>query len=387
MSEVSVPPKATPGRRRNARGHPKPAAKAYASENDATAMNPSAYCASPQTPIKNASAGRNNAPNSQANSKSRTKNNKSKPKHAPPSPDNTVNAQQTTPQRAASMSTSKPSMAFAGATFHASPAPSALPMPSFFTKSSNESPGPRPSTYPTQQPSPPATDTELPTPRRTTSASKSNGSPLDFMFRAHREEKERERRGSTLSQKPSINDTTSPFQSPAARVIPREASSVPPMRNPLIRQPSSGRIDSEELDGEQGLPMGPAFSTPYQDRIRAARSNQTRSTSMQPMSPPQAQKHESLEDQTEALKKFLFGNGGGGFSKASQTNAAGLQSESFSPPRHDHYTTGNFHAAPQQNLSPPVQPAPVAERPTNLQAMENDLRRILKLKPNGRNLF
>lgn len=383
MSEVSIPPKATPGRRRNARSHPKPtASKAYASENDATAINPSAYYDSPQTPIKNAAAARNNPPNSQANSKSRTRNNKNKPKHAPPSPDTTANAQQTTPQRAASMSTSKPSMAFAGATFHASPAPSALPMPSFFTKSSNESPGPRPSTHPTQQPSPPATDTELPTPQRSTSASKSNGSPLDFMFRAHREEKERERRGSTLSQKPSINDATSPFQSPVGRVAPREVSSVPHARNSLIRQTSSGRIDSEELDGEQGLPMGPAFSTPYQDRIRAAKSNQARSNSMQPTSPSQSQNQESLEDQTEALKKFLFG--GGGATNASQTKAAGGQPESLSSPhhanQHANHAPGNFSYAGQKEFTPPVHTTPT-ERPTDLQAMENDLRRILKLNP------
>ncbi|KAK0384792.1 hypothetical protein NLU13_7270 [Sarocladium strictum] len=377
MSEVSIPPKATPGRRRNGRGQPKAAApKAYASENDATAVDSPRLYDSPQTPVKNssASAARNNAPNSQTNNKTRSRT-KNKPKPST-SPDPGATAQATTPQRPASMSTTKPNMAFAGATFHASPAPSALPMPSFFTKSSNESPIPRSSINPAQQPSPPATDPELPTPNRTASAPQNNGSPLDFMFRAHREEKERERRGSTLSQKPAMNSGPSPFQSSANQPALREASSVPHTRNPIVRQHSSGRIDSKELDGERGLPMGPAFSTPYQDRIRAARANQTRSNLTEPLSPPQPKESESLDDRSEALKKFLFG---GGFSNDSPPNPSSVTSNNFNLPPHASPTVGSYSPVSYQNM-PSSQPQS-SGRPNDIQAMENDLRRILKLNP------
>lgn len=389
MSEVSIPPKATPGRRRNGRGQARTnAPKAYASENDATATA-SILHESPQTPVKNGSASSarsNNPPNSQTNkSRSRTK---SKPKPST-SPEAAADAQQNTPQRAASMSTTKPSMAFAGATFHASPAPSALPMPSFFTKST-ESPAPRPAMDSIQQqPSPPATDPELPTPNRTASASRPNGSPLDFMFRAHREEKERERRGSSLSQKPAMHSGPSPFQSPAQQSAPREFSSVPHTRNSLNRQMSAGRIGSEELDGERGLPMGPAFSTPYQDRIRAARASQPRPNPAQPKSPQQPRDAESLEDKTEALKKFLFS---GGFPNAPQPEQTRMPTNNFSPPQQPNPMVGSYPPASYQSMPAAQQQRP-SERPNDIRAMENDLRRILKLNPgppsgpNGGSLF
>jgi hypothetical protein len=152
---------------------------------------------------------------------------------------------------------------------------------------------------------------------------------------------------------------------------------------------SAGRIGSEELDGERGLLMGPAFSTPYQDRIRAARASQPRPNQAQPQSPQQPRDTESLEDKTEALKKFLFS---GGFSNAPQPGATAMPANNFSPPQRpnpmvDSYPPASYQGMPaaQQNRSP--------ERPNDIQAMENDLRRILKLNPgtqsgpNGGSLF
>ncbi len=59
-----------------------------------------------------------------------------------------------------------------------------------------------------------------------------------------------------------------------------------------------------ELDGTNspGKPYGPAFSTPYHERISAARSSATSSQSPSPKPPGQQQ----YTDRSEALKAYLF---------------------------------------------------------------------------------
>jgi hypothetical protein len=58
-----------------------------------------------------------------------------------------------------------------------------------------------------------------------------------------------------------------------------------------------------ELDGEReaGTPLGPAFSTPYSERINAARSTISGSVLQQPFTPKQ-----KPLDKAEALKAYLF---------------------------------------------------------------------------------
>ncbi|EWZ38341.1 uncharacterized protein FOBCDRAFT_224380 [Fusarium oxysporum Fo47] len=374
MSETPSQPTTTPARRRNGRGNGRPAAqKAYASENDVASIDPARYDRAPRTPQKGAGTDSPHAQLSHTNSKQRPRNannnnnnnNKHRGKNGPHSPESARPGRHTPPHQSSSM---KSVSAFAGATFHASPAPSALPLPSFVSRSVTESPSvSKTSRDILQEPSPP-TDTEAPTPLRQ-SASGVQESPLDFMFRAHRQEKERQRSESTSSFRPSGLVTESPSaQSPfGPGSIPKPATLPQTARTQTRFQ--SGGIDSVELDGTPGRPMGPAFSTPYQERIKAARSNPARSPA--DLSATQPKPNAVPEDPTEALKKFLFIGNGTNASQSAPTGFAPAPAPVPAPaPPAQHYNYAR---------SGPSVPAPCDGRSNNLQAMENDLRRILKL--------
>ncbi|KAG6006061.1 hypothetical protein E4U21_007421 [Claviceps maximensis] len=367
MSETPLPQRRTPARRDNGRQGARSAAhKAYASENDAATLGANSLLDTPQTPNHAAvdpnttyESSSRRAPNSRTGSK-----NKPKSRYGPASSDFTPTVGQTPPQRSVSI---KPSMstAYAGATFHASPAPSALPLPSFLSKSPAESPltVERGST---QVPSPPTTDQDISTPFRSSSLQKTSESPLDFMFRAHREEKERDSRD-------KFPDWFTPKQeSPASlpqseKNIMSKSKSVPHTRRGNLGLPSGG-IDTTELNGTPGRPMGPAFSTPYQDRIKAARpatrSNYSNSSHQQSQtslldSPP-------ADDSTDALKKFLFGNTGSLY-RSSHSASSNTQI----PPQN---APGSSDSIPRANDTRSGE-----SRGSKIEAMENDLRRILKL--------
>ncbi|KJZ73361.1 hypothetical protein HIM_07155 [Hirsutella minnesotensis 3608] len=306
MTDVASQLKSTPARRRPGRGDGRPSAqKAYASENDAAALETGRHRKAPQTPSKAmpASPALGDSGSTKEGSKSRNRN-KIRDKNAQTSPDSSQHGRQTPPQRCVSM---KPSTAaaFAGATFHASPAPSALPLPSFHAKPSGDTPLHAGAKGTADEPSPPATDVDAPTPLRPSSVPRTHESPLDFMFRAHREEKERHHcrphaNGGIVSNPCSPQPPAQPnfTNSPSL-------SSLSQSRRPISRQLSSGP-DHSDLEWSPRMPMGPAFSTPYQERIRVARSSATHAqndqsrigTSHAPV---------SEEDPAEALKKFLFG--------------------------------------------------------------------------------
>jgi hypothetical protein len=362
MSEpmVQSQPQAMPGRRKQPRHQDRNSAhKAYMSENDLAAVDAARHHMAPRTPEKGGyispSASHTNRP---ASGKQRQKNKAGKQKNAgastSPEPDH-PHKQTATPQRAASASFNKgPSMAFAGATFHASPAPSALPMPSFLSKPGTSPSASRSMPAIVQQPSPPATDTEVPTPYRPSPGVTSSESPLDFMFRAHRQEKERQRGGPANSTPPAF----SPFAA-----IERATSSSQSRPTPTRR--ISHGISSEELDGQAGQPTGPAFSTPYQDRIKAARANPSHSSPHNLQPQQQATPRADADDATEALKKFLFGGG--------QSSAAAQPAPEAGLPFQNNYAGHIPSPARGEDLRRD------AHRGSNLQAMENDLRRLLKI--------
>lgn len=363
MTDASLQQNQSPARRRQGRRQGKAGGqKAYASENDAGILDTSHFQMQPQTPGKTGSASPLHQDSNASQPGSRQKN-KAKPKNknqiASPESTRAVRHTPPPPQRSAS-SKSGSAAAFAGATFHASPAPSALPIPSFLAKANNDSPVSRDAKDILQEPSPPATDTEVPTPYRPTSTANPHESPLDFMFRAHREEKERRRRESFHGQQSKGYRTTSPsLQSPF------ELSSSPKAPSSLqahhFKQQHIG-IGTSELDGTPGRPMGPAFSTPYHERIKAARG--AASKSIPEHAPQRPHGSDVTEDPTEALKKFLFsGNGmSNGPSKLSLSTAPSAP------------VSGN-RTAP----STPLATQPPDNRTSSIQAMENDLRRILKL--------
>jgi hypothetical protein len=220
---------------------------------------------------------------------------------------------QTTPPQTAAVPKAIAVSAFAGATFHASPAPSSLPIPSFLAKAPG-SPSARKDRKDTDrisgEPSPPATDSEAPTPQHRVLKSELTlqESPLDIFFRADRAEKERVRRASSANILGSGSQPI-PFSPPAQirsprepKTLPRESFGAGNRRHGLQRMSSTG-IPVSELDGTPGTAVGPAFSKPYQDRIRAARAGEKRDEPME--------KHESHHqspatvDATEKLKRFL----------------------------------------------------------------------------------
>ncbi|KAK4123678.1 hypothetical protein N657DRAFT_680833 [Parathielavia appendiculata] len=299
--------KNTPARRRAKRPVNSPARKTYASENDmpSEAVFP-IELGGPLTPQKPAL--NSLAPSSQPNQgRSKGRNgNRSRPKQVS-SPGPAKQGRTTPPQTSAPKPISAP--AFAGATFHASPAPSSLPIPSFLSKAL-DSPSVQETDHASREPSPPATDSEAPTPQhRILSADITrHESPLDIFFRADRAEKERARRASSANilghPKPV------PFSPPTQTRSPAEPTTLPAglfggpgnRRPPFHRNASSG-IPASELDGTQDSVIGPALSKPYQERIREAQSSRKPSETG-PRSAPSTQDASTL-DMSERLKRFL----------------------------------------------------------------------------------
>lgn len=334
--------------------------------------------ASPYTPQK--PLAHSPAPASQPNNtkpKPRS-GNKSRPKQVSTSPGPAKAGRSTPPQTAPPKTVT--ATAFAGATFHASPAPSSLPIPSFLAKAM-DSPGLRGPTRMSQEPSPPATDSEAPTPRNRllTMDIAREESPLDLFFRADRAEKERARRASSANV---LAPNPGPFSPPTQPKSPQEPRTLPNglgtyRRRQSTQRNSSAGISFTELDGTPGRPMGPAFSTPYQDRIRAARSNEKQAESAQKAAPqpqlqelPHHQHQPSNYDLSERLKQFL----------AVPTAQYNSQPVHVAPvpaatPKQDWSVSG-----PQQVSMPSSTSHGVDQgRPPELLHMEDSLRRMLKI--------
>ncbi|PNP39470.1 hypothetical protein TGAMA5MH_08488 [Trichoderma gamsii] len=378
MEAQPSPIKATPGRRRHPRGGKPAPLKAYASENDAASYAASSqhhHHRAPQTPKKifSASPAPAERQNNQSSSKPRNnRNNKPKGKNDASSPNyHLSNNHNQSPSRT-SPPKSISSTAFAGATFHASPAPADLPIPSFL-KSASDSPAVRQPRGFISQPSPPATDSELPTPQRPVSASQHRESPLDFMFRAHREEKARQELDGTPVAAPPLVGAMSPPRRLDAPLTP-SASDLAHNCRMYNRQTYNGN-EIYELDGTGGQPLGPPFSTPYQDRIQSARNHASHPPPAFGNPLPTPVSNAPSQDPTEALKRFLFTP-----QSAAPTAPSSVANNSL-PPRH----------APAYSNS--QTDGPGYESAGSIQAMENDLRRILKLDlavdrpPTERRLF
>ncbi len=423
----SAQPKNTPGRRRQARNNntnnnnntPR---KMYASENDLPNYKPNGHYNSPCTPPRSRASGGDASASLQINSaNSKQRNNNSNKTHR----NRTKNGGATPPDRQKQdrLSPPRPSRQestpaiFAGSTFHASPAPSALPMPSFFARSHSDSPGVKSTqglNAPSQEPSPPCTDSEdASSPPR---LSRNEESPLEFFFRADRAEKARTHRANSVSAATAIapGPFSPPHDSPREQnTVPRVSTTAHQNKRQVISQRSSTSpgISFNELDGNPCQPLGPAFSTPYQERIRAARSS---SNSAQ--ATPTVSKSRDL-DASEALKRFLFH---GQLSPGSQDGSPGLQqtprqrqspgrsthpklsqsprlfvSQPPSPPeqqmsQHQPLPRGMFPASVLKGYSSSVRPKSPAEiipnssqRSDNIITMEDSLRRMLKLSPSS----
>ncbi|CAK7223546.1 hypothetical protein SEUCBS140593_005273 [Sporothrix eucalyptigena] len=470
--------KQTQGRRKPNNSSRRPNRKNYASENDAAKADPnfqpdfaqrrnhnrSNGPTTPQKSQKNAAAIKSpaNAPQN-ASGKTNNRNNRNQQATNTATPGQAKSGRRTPPQTAgpksvghsASVTTSA---AFAGATFHASPAPSSLPLPSFFTKTNSPgTPSARPASGLSQQPSPPASDTELPS---ATTTIRTNGppasgrnplfpvngasippprdeSPLDILFRADRAEKERNRRASsanlygapvgpfspplqTQHMADNTNSNTFPRDGPQQFHLQQQQQQTTRRPGPTLRTSSSG-ISAAELDGTPGQPMGPAFATPFHDRIRAARPTEAKGPSaagapagfrdladLSAPSPfargPNSQQPPApgTDDRSEALKRFLFSKTGAVASPSSTNSQA---SASTTPTRYpgppsgapqpgpyggspyqDMYSTSAAPGTPgyqgysnNQGQATPNRSNGNNVGPSHISAMEDSLRQILKL--------
>jgi len=254
----------------------------------------------PRTPRREEptrSSSQNDSAVPETGSKQRLRN--KKPKNVMTSPAVIRNARNSPPftgaQSAGIPSSAKPistpsTAAYAGPTFHASPAPSALPIPSFYSKSVPESPGVKElrNREASSSQSPTATPPSSLQPRFPREES-----PLDFFFKADREEKARARSASSTQ--------TGPFQPPSKSPLSSKTPPVTthPNRPCNVNRNSSSGMFAMELEGEgpSNTPYGPAFSTPYSERINAARSVRSIERSS----------HETQQTMTsEALKAYLF---------------------------------------------------------------------------------
>ncbi|KAK7966529.1 uncharacterized protein PG986_000806 [Apiospora aurea] len=368
-------PKNTPGRRRPGRNGN--LQKNYASENDAANYR-QGYSDSPSTPQRLASGDALAAPNSQSTAqKQRKHSHKGRNKNGTASP-GLAHANGVKQERHSPSFPPSQIPAFAGATFHHSPAPSALPIPSFLARTTSAPDSPsqvkKPiTTGPSQEPSPPTTDSEEdglgsplpPVPRN-------EESPLEFFFKAQRAEKSGTARRASSSNITAI--PPGPFSPP--HDSPKECQTLP-RRPAAARMPSSG-ISSTELDGNPGKSLGPAFSTPYSERIKAARPA---NGSVHHAAPTSARNLDA--DRSDALKRYLFSGGNGGMQQPQTPPRQHLTSTGATqtPPK---LPRGMFPASvlnggsakAQQMQSPPPSNAQSSEQ---MRFMEDSLRRVLKL--------
>jgi hypothetical protein len=289
--------------------------------------------------------------------------------------------------------------AFAGATFHASPAPSSLPIPSFLTKAM-DSPQVLNTGPAKQQPSPPLSDSEVPTPRQGSALAREvarEESPLDFLFNRQKAEREQARRagsGSLVASPPGPYSPPHAYiqSSPQPKTVPSKPPATLPRYDLLQRNSSASRIPTTELDGTPGRRMGPAFSTPWAERMRNIQAGRNSS----PTTPQQAQSSKQFEqpqqpstsaavgDKAEALKKLL--------AISSPPPLAPFQSG----PENEYPLGKGPQRLPGNPIQPPPQQpqrqpyvsgpsgqsvdlGPEGQRSLDVQRMEDTLRRVLKL--------
>ncbi|KAJ5144163.1 uncharacterized protein N7515_002950 [Penicillium bovifimosum] len=172
--------------------------------------------------------------------------------------------------------------AYAGPTFHASPAPSALPIPSFFSKSAPDSKlaPPIETDSDDAEPGPDATPSK---PRNKTPilADEQKPSPLDFLFQAAVQARDAKSTGSH-----EVDRLRSPQTEPrAARTNPDGMFAF-----------EIGNSDHPRKAVNSGI--GPSFAPSYQDRMNALRPP---SASQSP-----AAAEEQHRRRTEELKQLLL---------------------------------------------------------------------------------
>lgn len=359
--------KKTPARRRRGGGQRQSGRKNYASEGDIlsempvpsgypTAYPPTFPAGFPATPSKSIIA--SPAPGShQANPKSTSKKNsrKGRPDSLSTTPGPPRPGRGTPPQSASAFE------AFATSRhFHASPAPSTLPMPKFKLRRS-ESTGIRP----TQEQSPPASDCETPSPSQPAILARAQTDDhLSLLFNAHRAEQQRKQQQDNEEQahrshsaNASSRHEQGPFSAPSGLQVSQGYHSFNDQPVPF-RLPT--RPAQRGISDTNGQPVPGArpevFSMPLHERIRSARaagphpqhmqqnsphSKQLGQSQQQPQPQPQPQQHLAtppLLDRSEQMKRLL-----------------GIAEATPSPKSAPAPASTNYHANPSASLSPSAQ--------------------------------
>ncbi|KAI3399883.1 hypothetical protein diail_5394 [Diaporthe ilicicola] len=330
--------KQTPGRRRR-NGKPASGRKNYASEGDVLTNMPfpADY---PATPMKSNNA--SPAPGSQATHPKSAKhsNRSARPAHVSTSPGPARPGRRTPPHSANNKSGSA---AFAGANFHASPAPGSLPMPSFFrVRSESATVNGR-----SKEPSPPASDCDSPSPSQpaTVPQVRRDESPLDLLFRADRAEKERACR--TNSANAAASD--GPFSPPSERRSGHDASySFDPIPLKLPSRPA--QQGASVPNGTTGSgPRPEPFAMPIHEKVRAARATEVQ---IQQQTQPRSQAQEApqhlatptrLDQRSEAVKRLL----GIGAGTPSANSVSAPSQHQTNTPGFFPYSAGASQSSPQ----------------------------------------
>ena len=127
-------------------------------------------------------------------------------------------------------------------------------------------------------------------------------SPLDLFFKADREEKARARSASSTQNTVGVTGPFHPPISPRNSQTPPAASNLSNQRYGLASRSSSSGVFSFEPDSPNtpDSVYGPAFSTPYSERINAARA-----ATIPSKSPGKSIASDPL-DRSELLKAYLF---------------------------------------------------------------------------------
>lgn len=187
-------------------------------------------------------------------------------------------------------------VAYAGPTFHASPAPSSLPIPSFYSKSMPESPVPR-----NRFSSKNSQNMASPTSFNYNTQLQSQSSPAHDFYKAESNQKERIPSAPPSTTAVSCRPIPIPNFSPyaerpsfiGAHHINGKTSNSKPSASAMLHMELGEEIKTNS-------PFGAPFSMPYSERIKAVRPDSI-SKSL-----PHALKNQQTTSNAEALKAYLF---------------------------------------------------------------------------------
>ncbi|KAH0543358.1 hypothetical protein FGG08_002314 [Glutinoglossum americanum] len=190
--------------------------------------------------------------------------------------------------------------AYAGPTFHASPAPSALPLPSFFSKSLPHTGNSLQAMLEEDGSDNSETSSSRDSPTAPAERQLREESPLDIFFRADKEEKAKARQNNVdQGQFDSPGSNVAQIGSPSYLRSPSSPLSIRPGRDSTT--PEIFAMDSDSGSNPR-KPYGPAFSTPYNERINTIRAN----TAPPGVMAQSLSDEEQRKAKTQALKDLLF---------------------------------------------------------------------------------